>query len=573
MKRTILNRIFGGYLLIILSLSFFIIVISFVTIRSYYLDTFTEELKNIGVAIQSQVIEYVNRKDYKGLDRFVKNIGKNVNRRVTIINKEGVVLADSKKDPETMENHSTRPEVIQAYSGQVGKSIRFSTTVKEKMLYVALPLYIKGSIKGVIRVSLFLNNMNLFLKRLNFRIFQISIVFIVLSLLGALFFSRTIINPIKALVDASKKIASGEFDVRVFLKRDDELMELAKSFNLMAEKIKSLISSLESQKEELNNIISSIQEGLIMVDDDGKILLCNKSFKRYISEDVEGKELHSVLRIPEIGELLREIKNKQRGLSGEMEYKGRHFIVGGSYLKNNKIIFVFHDISEMKKLEKIKRDFAVNVSHELRTPLTAIKGYVETLEEEIDEKKKGYLNIIKRNTDRLINIVQDLLIISELENREIKPEMKVVNLKEIIENTLSIFGQKIEKKGLMIEKHIQEKLPSIKGDSFMLEQVFINLIDNAIKYTESGKIKISAKKEDNYIKIEVEDTGIGIPEKNLPRIFERFYVVDKSRSRKMGGTGLGLSIVKHVILLHNGRIDVESKVGKGTKFIIHLPIS
>ncbi len=222
-------------------------------------------------------------------------------------------------------------------------------------------------------------------------------------------------------------------------------------------------------------------------------------------------------------------------------------------------------------MEKIKRDFVVNVSHELRTPLAAIKGFAETLEEEVGENAKTYAGVIKRNTDRLINIVQDLLLLSELEEKGSKPESEEVNLKQLADNVIRIFKSRLTEKGLDFHLRVEDGLPAVKGDSFKLEQMLINLLDNSIKYTEKGKIVLALKQKEGNVEIIVEDTGIGIPQEHLMRIFERFYVVDKSRSKKFGGTGLGLSIVKHIVLSHKGTIAVESSLAKGTRFTIMLP--
>jgi two-component system phosphate regulon sensor histidine kinase PhoR len=235
--------------------------------------------------------------------------------------------------------------------------------------------------------------------------------------------------------------------------------------------------------------------------------------------------------------------------------------------------FVLYDISEFKDLERIKKDFVANVSHELRTPLTAIKGFAETLEQDSkDAESRHYLDIIKKNTDRLINIVTDLLTLSQLEEMEKLNETEKVAISDVITNALKIFEQPIKAKGLELRENIDKNIPAIKGDFFRLEQVFINLIDNAVKYTEKGIIEISAKADEKQVKITVSDTGLGVSKESLPRIFERFYTADKSRSRKLGGTGLGLSIVKHIVNLHNGRITVTSEQGKGTTFEILLPL-
>jgi len=245
--------------------------------------------------------------------------------------------------------------------------------------------------------------------------------------------------------------------------------------------------------------------------------------------------------------------------------------VSAAYLPSqNETVLVFHDITGIKNLERIKKDFVVNVSHELRTPLTAIKGYAETIEETDTENLK-YLEIIKRHTDRLINIVEDLLVLSELEEKELISMGDTFHLESVIDQVLKMFEGKLKTKNLKLSLEVQKDLPPVRGDLMKMEQVLINLVDNAIKYTEKGQITISLRMRDGSIELKVKDTGIGIPAEHLPRIFERFYTVDKSHSRRVGGTGLGLSIVKHIVHLHGGSINVESEPGMGSTFTIRYP--
>jgi two-component system phosphate regulon sensor histidine kinase PhoR len=312
----------------------------------------------------------------------------------------------------------------------------------------------------------------------------------------------------------------------------------------------------------------------LFLDASGRIIIANTGFKRYAQAVSPEKRFYwEVVRSIELDELVKDIIANKTTESKELVINEKTLLCKGIYLIfRNEIVLTFNDITEIKNIEKIKRDFVSNISHELRTPLTSIKGYAETLEETVNEEGKRYLDIILRNTERLINIVQDLLLLSELE--EVKSlNIEELDLKALLENVMKIFDQKAKDKGLEISVSAEDNFPIIEADAFKLEQVFINILDNAVKYTERGEIAISLKNEIDDVIIEIEDTGIGMPQKDLVRIFERFYVVDKSRSRKMGGTGLGLSIVKHIILLHNGKINVESAYGVGTKLIITLPIT
>jgi len=571
MKRTIFFKIFLNFCLIILSLSMLVFFFSFRAIKHHYINILSLELKNLAYTLNLKVLPLVEAKDYERLDSLVKEVGKNTNTRITIIAPDGRVLADSEKDPHLMENHSNRPEVIQAKTKGFGKSLRFSTTLKKEMLYVAIPIESNKKFLGILRVSLFLEDIDKLLSQLKLDLFGIVIFVTLFSLLGAIFFSRSLSRPLKELVSASKRIADGDFSVKVKFKRNDEVGELARSFNKMSEELKHLFDDLTLKQKELSSIISSLEEGLLVLDKEGRIILFNESFRKLARTNPEGRHWWEVLRNPRVGELIEKAKKEKRISSENLELNEKEFLCSLVFIPfKEELVIVFHDITEFKKLEKIKTDLVVNVSHELRTPLTAIKGYVETLEEEIEGDSKHYLDIIKRHTDRLINIVADLLLLSELEEKGLTQINEEVNLEKLVKDVFKIFEQKSKEKGLKLNL-ICEGNPVVEGDAFKLEQMFINLVDNAIKYTEKGEVLVCLKQADEEVIIKVKDTGIGIPKEHLDRIFERFYVVDKSRSKKLGGTGLGLSIVKHIVLLHNGKIDVKSSPGEGTEFIITFP--
>jgi two-component system phosphate regulon sensor histidine kinase PhoR len=575
MKRSIFFKIFGSYFLLIVILIAIILLVSYSSIRKFYLDTLAQDLENLGQSLKLTTTPYVTEGKFEELDAFVKTFGDSIDTRITIIDKNGKVLADSKKDPDIMDDHGFRPEIIRAMGGNVGRSLRFSRTVKERMLYVGLPMEIGGKIEGVLRVSLFTKDINNLLFRLSTRVLFIILVILACALLVAYIFSRSISMPLKNLGDASHQIASGNFDTKVFFKNKDEFREVADSFNFMTEHIKQLFHELTRKKEQLNGILASIEEGLLALDKEGKILLCNKSFEKTMkSEAMEGKFFWEVVREPDFDRFIKSVRKQKKSLSTEIVLDGKIFLCTANFLSARKEILVsFYDVTHAKNVEKIKKDFVANVSHELRTPLTAIKGFVETLEEEVDKKSQNYLEIIKRHTDRLINIINDLLLLSEIEEKELQLETEKVNVKNLIDQMLKIFSQKIKEKNLELEFVVNTELTVIPGDPFKLEQLFVNLLDNAVKHTEKGKITIDVdKKNDGYLAVEIKDTGIGIPENHIGRVFERFYVVDKSRSRMLGGTGLGLSIVKHIALLHGGNVSVVSKMGEGTTFTVVLPL-
>jgi two-component system phosphate regulon sensor histidine kinase PhoR len=575
MKKSIFSKVFGGYILLIVLLSVCILAFSFRTIREHYISTATESLKNLAITLSINIKAYLEDDRFKELDDFVKELGAQINTRITIIDPTGVVIADSEKDPSLMENHRNRPEVSQALKGGVGEFLRYSTTVKEDMLYVALPLGKDEGTVGVLRISLFLKDINSLLNNLKANIVRIVFLIVAVSLLAALIFTRSLTKPIKELSVAFRRVASGDFDAKVFLKRRDEVKELADTFNVMTDKMKTLFAELSRQKESLNNIVSSVQEGLVVLSKEEKVKLSNDSFKKIVKNDsVDEKFYWEIIREAKFGELVKKVREKEKNLTEEVGLDGRVYLCSATFMKaQEEIVIILHDITTIKNIEQIKKDFVVNVSHELRTPLTAIKGFAETLEEEVDEKGRQYVEVIQRNTDRLIYIIQDLLLLAEIEERGATFSLENVDAKKVAENVIRIFKQKVEEKNLHLNLVAEDGLPQIRADAFKLEQLFINLVDNSIKYTETGDITVSINKTEESLAIEVEDTGIGISQEHQSRVFERFYVVDKSRSKKLGGTGLGLSIVKHIALLHNGKIDVESAPGRGTKFVISLPIS
>lgn len=575
MKRSIFVKIFAGYFIIICLFSVCIFFFSFRIIKHYHIKTLTNDLQKLGQILISNLGPLLQNDRIEELDASVKSVGKHIETRITVIDTKGVVLADSEKDPQTMENHKTRPEIIQAIYGNVGSSLRYSTTVKESMLYVAVPIRQGETVNGVLRVSLFLSNINRILNDIRISILYIACSIMLIVMIGSFIVSRRLTNPIRKLNDASRKVASGDLDVRVFLKSNDELHEFADSFNYMTEKIRSLFEEVSLQKEELKNIISSMQEGLLVIDYEGKIIMANDSFQKIVqTENIQSRYYWEVIRQPQFGEIIQKVKIEHKSCVEEMSCNERTFLCSASYIApKEEVVITLLDISEIKNVERMKKDFIINVSHELRTPLTAIKGFVETIEEEADDTNHSYyLEIIKRNTDRLINIVKDLLFLSRLE-KEHKLELEKVKLNSLVEQVIKIYEQKLKEKNLSLKIEMPDEPLWVQADHFELEQVFVNLIDNAIQYTETGVIRISLQENTSQIIISIEDTGIGMSQDHLPKIFERFYVVDKSRSRSLGGTGLGLSIVKHIVRLHHGTIDVQSTLGVGTKFTITLPLN
>jgi two-component system, OmpR family, phosphate regulon sensor histidine kinase PhoR len=571
MKKPILLKLFISYLLLILVLSGIILAFVFHAFSTHALDTATDHLERLGQALEYTAQPLLEHKDAGGLNAFVHRVGETAHTRITVIDSQGVVLADSEHAAASMENHRGRPEVAAAMKGELGRTIRYSTTLHHDMLYVALPMKYGKQDAAVIRLSIPIENLDPLLERVKKHTLEIASMIIISSLLVALLFSHIISTPIRKLSRASKSLASGDFKARVPLQGGDEIQELSVSFNEMAEKLEKSFADLSSSKEELESIISSMDEGLMVIDAQGRILLVNRSAEALMdSGKAAGRYYWELIRSPKLNSLVDAAT--QASMADEISLDDKVYLCSITPIRTGKAkIIILHDVTEMRRLEDIKKDLVVNVSHELRTPLTAIKGFTETMMEERTDRDHEYLEIILRHTDRLMNIINDLLQLSELEAKETAVSREEVNVKALIEGVLAMFGQKLKAKDLKAELEDADGAVVIKGDPFRLEQLFINLIDNAVKYTEQGGITIRLEKSSGDAVIKISDTGIGIPKEHLGRIFERFYVVDKSRSRKLGGTGLGLAIVKHIVTLHKGTISVSSKPYSGTTFTITLP--
>jgi two-component system phosphate regulon sensor histidine kinase PhoR len=573
MRRSLFLKLFGGVFLIIVILVALILFVSIRNIRSHYLDTMAQSLEKLGASLKPQVMLYLEQGRVEELDRWAKDLGREIDTRITLVDLEGIVLADSDEEPCAMVNHRYRPEIAAAFEGRVGRSLRFSNTVKADMLYIGLPLETEVAAAHVLRLSLYVRNIDMLLSDLTRIIWLLGLVMTVAALLAAYLVTRTLTRPLNEISRASRQVAGGDFSAKLSLVRRDELGEVARSFNFMTERVQTLFDELTRQKEELDSIISSINEGILALDREGRILFSNEAFQKLVrTEDPSQKFFWEIVRKQKFTDLIKRVQQDQLSLSEEIEFDTQVYLCNASYLDNREeVVVTFYDITQIKNIEIMKKDFVDSVSHELNTPLAAIKGFVETLEEEADDAQRGYLDIIKRNTDRLINIVQDLLALSELEEKTLELQREPVDIRRLLENILQIYKQPLQNKNLKLEFVPDAGPAEVVGDPFKLEQLFVNLIDNAVKYTEAGKIKVEIRREDGALVVDVEDSGIGIPKDQQMRIFERFYVIDKSRSKKVGGTGLGLSIVKHIAQSHEADIAVMSKPGEGTTFRITFP--
>ncbi|MFA7283033.1 MAG: ATP-binding protein, partial [Candidatus Omnitrophota bacterium] len=396
--------------------------------------------------------------------------------------------------------------------------------------------------------------------------------------------AKALITPINRITYVSSKFAKGDFSRRIFYNSGDEIGRLASTLNKMAQDIEEKIREIATKNQHLEAIFNSMIEGVIVTDNKLKIISINHPIEGLFGikrAEAEGKFFLEGIRNSKISELINEAMNSAKFLSQEVtlvmpEHKVFQANVSPIF-EQNKVtgsVTIIHDITEIRRLETMRRDFVANVSHELKTPLTSIKGFVETLLEGAIEDKENsidFLKIIKNHTDRLNALINDLLDLSHIESKEVTLNNEKFSLSGLAFEVTAGFKSQAKKKGLKIISELPEGL-EVLADKGKIEQVFANLISNAIKYNkENGSVRIYSEQMQDRVKIVIEDSGSGIPAKDLPRIFERFYRVDKARSRELGGTGLGLSIVKHIVELHSGTVGVESTEGLGSKFFFTLP--
>jgi len=556
----------------------------------FYIEQLKISLKNEAkLLISKEKLNFdnniLNQEIRNNFDQWSKKWSEEIDARITIINKNGVVIADSTYNSDEMDNHLNRPEIQKVIKGnKTGSAIRRSDTLKIDMLYMALPVIKDGEIAAFMRLAKSLEEINTVIKQnlKNYFIFFLVILFLSLILLGR--FTSNLIKPIQKMSKIAAKIADGNYGDSINLEsHSKEIDKMIQQFNLMSKKLEKKINEISEEKNKAEAILSSMVDGVIATDKNGEIMLINPAAREMLfidEKDVKNKDFIQVVRNYKINELLEKVLKENTIISKEIvlqreEEKILRCHFASITNENNDIkggVIVFTDITELRRLEQVRKDFVANVSHELKTPLTSIIGYVDTLLENknIEEKTSNkFLEIIKDEADRLGILIQDLLNLSKFEDGN--PDLQPGDINKLIVKTVSILKEKANKKNIIIETELEKDINQVYLIKEQIEQVMINLIDNAIKYTpENGEIKVKTLNRSDKILVEVEDNGIGIPEKDKQRIFERFYRVDKARSRSMGGTGIGLSIVKHIIKSHDSEINLESESGKGSKFWFYL---
>jgi two-component system phosphate regulon sensor histidine kinase PhoR len=558
-------------------------------------------LKDFHVASLDRVMDQKNRvlarvlpwSDEPGsLDALCKSLSQELGVRITVIAQDGRVIGESDEPAVQMENHGTRPEVVAAFSEGSGSSVRYSTTVNNDLLYRAFRQK-QGDEQRIVRVAVSLSEVQTVTASFGRALVTGLLLALVLGLGVAFYFSRRLSARVNRLVEFSRAVAQGDYSHRRLARReDDELDLLEQHLQEMSAKIRDNFQELVREKEKFDSILRCMIEGLVVIDVKGRLLLMNdqarKMFQVAADRDVTNATLADISRHPELHRVTSELARADLSAAHYSEKialsEGRWFRVNGAPLQDGRghllgFLMVFNDITELKRLETVRSDFVANVSHELRTPLTAIQGYVETLLRTPPTDPGdtvNFLEVIERHTERLGRLTEDLLTLSDLEFGRAPIVSQPVEVKDLIQRVLEVFTDRAAKKHVALTQTVEPDLPPLSGAPDRLQQLFINLVDNAIKYTPGGgTVQISGRlvKGDGEPRIEfgVSDTGVGIPEKDLPRLTERFYRADKTRSRELGGTGLGLAIVKHIVQAHGGELKIESTVGKGTTVRVFLP--
>lgn len=570
--------------------------------RSLYMDEVRDRILTVAVLYDHEIAQTAKdggKTDYNALAKDYASIlsanipkaaksGSNADQyafrpRITIINSKGKVLGESEANYTGMENHLGRKEVQQALSGIVGEDIRSSKTLDTNFLYIAIPSSLPDLI---IRVSVPLDQ----LKKIDIQILLYSLAGmlagLLLMILLACRFASEISKPLSELTLAVREISDGNYSKRVDVRKHDEIGQLASTFNDMAAKLDGTVTDLTDKNIKFDAILNSIMYSFIAVDQNLRIILINSIAVKFFDikqDSVIGKRFIEVIRSHQLNEILQktidrntsQVKELMLGSpeSGILSVHSSPIMAANSEGTNAGAIITIQDITAMKKSEQIRTEFVSNVTHELKTPLTSIRGFVETLRNGAIYDASiapRFLEIIDIEAERLTMLINDILQLSEIENAKSDTNIGEHDLSGIITEVLSILAPEADKKGVTLKSNMAKKI-IVKVNRDRIKQLLINLIENAIKYNkENGIVLVKAAKSEGSLTISVEDTGIGIEEEHLSRIFERFYRVDKGRSRSMGGTGLGLSIVKHIVNLYDGNVSVESEPGKGTKFTVQL---
>ena len=523
------------------------------------------------------------------IDPIADRLGEQCGARVTVVRDDGVVAGDSSiplSSVPLMENHGDRPEILEAVASGIGNSIRYSNTLETDMAYVAVPFRTEQAI-GVVRVALPLQQF----QWIESHIWKIVLAALGIGLLLSVVLSwgteRLVSRPIERMTEVARRQAGGDLEVTASAPAHVELSSLAAALNEMAAQSKERLSRIREENAQLEAVLSGMAEGVLVTSAEGRILMVNPAFKRMMDVDawclnkrpIEVVRNHDLQSVVDAAIVSAPSLQEDAVFDLTLEWNQRIFQVHLTPIRIGEqlhgVVAVFHDMTELRRLEQVRKDFVANVSHELRTPLTSIKGFVETLLDGAMEDTaalRRFMTSIQHHADRLQALVEDLLQLSSIESGRYEVEFMSCQLDRVSERVAEIFAKQIDRKQLALSLQFETDKPA-RGDPELMERALSNLVDNAVKFTEKGgSIAIGTEERGDEIVLSVADTGPGIPSDALPRIFERFFRVDRARSRALGGTGLGLAIVRHTMELLNGRAWVESRLGEGATFYLSLPV-
>ena len=588
-KKRIFWQLFPSYLLITFTALLAVGGYASNSLREFYYDRTAKDLKARAWLIERQVVRKISLFNPSSLNSLSRDLGTKTNTRITIIALSGKVLGDSHEDPSRMDNHADRPEFRTALQGETGMALRFSNTLEEQMMYLAVPIIREDKLSGVVRTSIPITFIEQALRTVEFKIGGVGLAVALLAAGISLMISRKISHPLEQMKHSAESIARGDWKEHLSVNSDSvEISSLSNALNQMALQLEDRIKTITSQSNESEAVFSSMVEGVLAVDAAENIIRLNKAAGKLLEikpDNAEGRPIDEVVRNSHLREFIERtlsgIENVETDLTignqNEIFLQAHGAVLKDIQEKSIGAVIVLNDVTRLRRLETIRKDFVANVSHELKTPITLIKGFVETLQQGALEKREEaerFLDIMSKQVERLNAIIEDLLSLSRLEQDSGKSPISMEKTKvlQILESAIRDCESKALEKNTSIQLNCSNEL-EVFANSPLLNQAVLNLVDNALKYSEQeGGITVEAFVTETEIVIEVQDWGCGIGSVHLPRLFERFYRIDQARSRQLGGTGLGLAIVKHIAQEHGGSVSVKSTLGKGSRFSIHLPI-
>ena len=585
-KRHLFWLLLPSYWILIAVAILVVALYAFHSMSHLYFQSLETDIRTRATLLAEQVSSLAEKSNSTQIDALCKKLGASARTRFTVIMPDGTVAGDSDEDPDSMEYHGDRPEIRDALDGKTGMNRRYSRTVKQEMMYIAVPLKdANHETFCAVRASLPMTAIKAELNTMTIRVIVVSILTGILSMVVCIIVVRRITFPLHGMGRAASRFAEGDFKHRIPAQQTIELDQLAESLNTMSEQLNKTLSTVSEQRNEQQAVLSSMDEGVLAVDRKERIIHMNRvagSVLNVNHREANRQLIQQVIRFASLKEFIKTVLGSQKPLARDLVLIGRtekQIQASGRVLHNAEgeaigALIVLRDVTHLRHLETIRADFVANVSHELKTPITSIKGFVETLLSDDWNHEPDilrFLEIISQQAGRLNAIIDDLLTLSRLEQKEGHVIKEDTRLTGVLENAAYLCQLQAGKKNIRIEVVCPDEL-EFPINAPLLEQALVNLIINAVKYSESDKkVLVSAEKQANQVVINIKDEGFGIEHKHLERLFERFYRVDTTRSRKLGGTGLGLSIVKHIVQAHDGVIQVESTLGAGSTFTITLP--